>query len=190
MTEAKRHQGSAQLLWAAASHPSCAHPGEGSLCLDKGPGLVIILETLWDSWELGVALPSRDLGVKSGQRLELGVNALENFLELPNCPHYWAGVQADDFAAGVGCSLNKKGQIQGEISPIFPSPVATPSPDPEVVFHFHNSLPMAWLCPIVLRKCKCLVAAFGHLREHISGKSMWFSPYLDFSFLSGRQMEM
>lgn len=75
----------------------------------------------------------------SGQRLQLGVNVLENFLELPCCPQYWAGVQAD-----------KMGQKQGEISPIFPSPVAAPSPDAEVVFHFHNPSPMAWLCPVVL----------------------------------------
>lgn len=90
------------------------------------------------------------LQMVSGQRLELEVNALENFLELPRCPQHWAGVQADDFAAGVGWSLNKMGQKQGAISPIFPSPVATPCPDPEVVFHFHNPSPMAWLCPVVL----------------------------------------
>lgn len=82
----------------------------------------------------------------SWQRLELGVNALESVLEHPCSPQCWAGVQADDFAAEVGWSLNKMGLKKGEISPIFPSPVATPSPVPEVVFPFHNSSPVARLC--------------------------------------------
>lgn len=82
--------------------------------MDNRPGLIISLETPGIN---GNYLSSRDLGVKSGQslkmlpgqRLELGVNALENVLELPSCPQSWAGVPADDFAAGVGWPLNKMG---------------------------------------------------------------------------------